>query len=624
VRVWDLAARTQLDAHEAHESTVAAVAITPDGRWGVSASWDRTVRLWPLGDGATPRVFQGHSDYVNGVAVSPDGRTLLSASSDQTLRLWEVPGGRVLHVLEGHDSQVSACAFGPDGRYAVSAGWDASVRVWDLESHSCVAVLEGHDGSVGTVAVSPDGRQAASGGVDGAVRVWDLRSRRAVRTLVGHSAEVTSVCFFLDGRHLASSSRDKTVRLWDLSDGRCLQTLPHKGAVLSLAALPAGNALLTGGTDLALRIWRLDWEPEARALPAWDEKARAHLATLATARAAPGTKTIRGMNVDTLVQDLRHRGFGGVHKGTVAARLDELAAHPEALTSAWDEIRSAAPAATRRVAAVQAARRVRRRLPRAQVVLAAAGLVFAVALGVVLFRPRHVGVSVSRHQAERTRQDLEVATLYDAGACSEEGGYDRYLELARAPVVAEETLSCLVKLRQPGLVDAYFASMQLDDPDPAASMRKRRLSIAFMTALGEPATGELCRALETGNDQAKWVAARALPAQANAAADACVIDATRHADPAVRAAATSALRLLIGAQRLTPERAWELVQPLTRDPEAKVRGEAVPAVAMFDFPHAIPALAGMEKDGEPSVASAARITTNALRNYRFMNPDKPY
>jgi WD40 repeat protein/serine/threonine protein kinase len=624
VRVWDLPARTQIAEHEGHESTVSAVAITPDGRWGVSASWDRTVRLWPLADGGAPRVVQGHSDYVNGVAVSPDGRTLLTASSDQTLRLWDLPAGRERHVLEGHDSQVSACAFGPDGRYAVSAGWDASVRVWDLETHSCVAVLEGHDGSVGTVAISPDGRQAASGGVDGVVRVWDLRSRRAVRTLTGHSAEVTSVCFFLDGRHLASASRDKSVRLWDLADGRSLQELPHKGAVLSLAALPAGNALLTGGTDLALRIWRLDWEPEARSLPAWDEKARAHLATLATVRAAPGTKTIRGMNVDTLVQDLRHRGFGGVRAETVAARLDELAAHPEAVTSAWDEIRSAAPAAQRRVAAAQAARRVRSRLPRLQVVLAAAGLVLALVLGIVMFRPRHQAVGLSRHQIERTRQDLQVTKLYDPGACPEEGGYERYLEMAKAPVVAEETLSCLTRLQQPGVVDAYFASMQLDDPDPATSLRRRRISIAFMTGLGETATSQLCRALETGNDQAKWVAARALPAQANPAADQCVVDAVQSGDAAVRAAAATGLRLVVGAERLPATRAWELVQALAQDADARVRAEAVPVVAMFDFPHAIPLLATMEKDADQTVANAARVTTNALRNYRFMNPDRPY
>jgi WD40 repeat protein len=625
VRVWDLTARAQRAVHEGHESTVSSVALTPDGRWAVSASWDRSVRLWPLADdGATPRVLQGHSDYVNGVAVSPDGRALLTASSDQTLRLWDLPGGRTLHVLEGHDSPVSACAFGPDGRYAVSAGWDSTVRVWDLETHSCVAVLEGHDGSVGTVAISADGRQAASGGVDGAVRVWDLRTRRALRTLAGHEAEVTAVSFFLDGRHLASSSRDKSVRLWDLDSGRCLQTLPHKGAVLSLASLPAGNALLTGGTDLALRIWRLDWEPEARALPAWDEKARAHLATLATVRAPPGTKTIAGMNVDTLVQDLRHRGFGGVRRETVAARLDELAAQPEAVTSAWDEIRSAAPAASRRVAAAQAAKRVRRRLPPAQVVLVAAALVFALVLGVVLFRPRKEGVGLSLHQAERARQELAVAKLFDTGACADEGGYEHYLELSRAPVVAEETLSCLTKMQQPGLVDAYFASLQLEDPDPTTSMRKRRLSIAFLTGLGEPATNELCHALQTGNEQARWVAARALPAQANSAADTCLVEAVQHADGRVRAAAVNGLRLIIGAKRLPPQQAWTLVQSLVKDPEPRVRAEAVAAVSMFDFPHAIPALALLEKDADATVAESARIATQSLRNYRFMNPDKPY
>jgi WD40 repeat protein/serine/threonine protein kinase len=624
VRVWDLATRAALASHAEHEATVSAVAVTPDARWGVSASWDRTLRLWPLADGGRARVLQGHTDYVNGVSVAPDGRSLLSASSDQTLRLWDLPGGRLQHVLEGHESQVSACAFGPDGRYAISAGWDASVRVWDLETHSCVAVLEGHDGSVGTVAISPDGRQAASGGMDTAVRVWDLRSRRAVRTLAGHTAEVTSVCFFLDGRHLASASRDKTVRLWDLESGRCLQTLTHTGAVLSLAALPAGNTLLTGGTDLLLRIWRLDWEPEARALPAWDEKARTHLATLATVRAAPGTKTIRGMNVDTLVQDLRNRGFGGVHRETVAAHLDELAANPEAVTSAWDEIRSAAPVAARRVAAAQAARRVRSRLPPLQVFLAVAALVFAVGLGVVLFRPRKVDIAFSVHQLARAQQDLAPARLYEGGECTDEGGYEHYLELTRAPVVGEETLSCLVKLQQPGLVDSYLGGLRFDDPDRLVSERNRRLAIAFMTALGERSTNELCLALQTGTDQAKWVAARALPAQENAAADTCILEAVLSPDPAVRAAAATGLRLLMGTQRVPPARGWELAQSLARDPDPGVRGAAIPAVAMFDFKHAVDTLTAVEKDGDAAVADVARRTTQELRNYRFMNPDRPY
>jgi predicted Zn finger-like uncharacterized protein len=624
VRVWNLALRTPLAVHDAHEATVSAVALTPDARWGVSASWDRTLRVWPLAEAGEPRVLQGHGDYVNAAVISPDGRTLLSGSSDQTLRLWDLPGGRERHVLEGHESQVSACGFGPDGRYAVSAGWDATVRVWDLGTHSCVAVLEGHEGSVGTVAVSPDGRQAASGGIDSAVRVWDLRSRRSVRTLAGHTAEVTSVSFFLDGRHLASSSRDKSVRVWDLESGRCLQTLPHTGAVLSLAALPAGNTLITAGTDLALRLWRLDWEPEARALPAWDEKARTHLATLATIRAAPGTKTVAGLDVDTIVQDLRNRGFGGVRHDTVAAHLDELASDPEAATSAWDEIRSAAPAAARRVAAAQAARRVRSRLPRMPVVLAAAGLLFALVLGIVIFRPKKVVLGLANHQVQRVRQDLAITKLFDAGECTDEGGYDHYLELSRAPSVAEETLSCLTKLQQPGMVDAYFAGLQLDDPDATVSLRKHRLAVAFMAGLGDRATVEECRALETGGDQARWVLARALPVQGNETAVTCLSDATRHGEAGVRVAALTGLRLVMAAGKIAPARAWELVEPLTRDPEPTVRAGAAESIAMFDWAHALPTLTAMEKDADPNVATVVRNTITSLRNYRFMNPDKPY
>jgi hypothetical protein len=191
-------------------------------------------------------------------------------------------------------------------------------------------------------------------------------------------------------------------------------------------------------------------------------------------------------------------------------------------------------------------------------------------------------------------------------------------------VVGEETLSCLVKLQQPGLVGAYFADLKLDDPDPVASQRKRRVAVAFMTALGERATTELCQALETGNDQAKWVAARALPAQANPAADRCILDNALSQDPGARAAAATSLRLLLSTQRIGPDRAWPLAQALTRDADLRVRAESVQVVAMFDFAHAIPALATLEKDSEPAVADAARRTTEALRSYRFMNPDRPY
>ena len=46
--------------------------------------------------------LQGHTSLINGVAVTPDGRYAVSASSDQTLRVWDLTSGKEARILQGH------------------------------------------------------------------------------------------------------------------------------------------------------------------------------------------------------------------------------------------------------------------------------------------------------------------------------------------------------------------------------------------------------------------------------------------------------------------------------------------------------------------------------------------
>ena len=50
------------------------VALTPDGRKGISGSYDETVRVWDLESGVCLKVLEGHTDHVTGVALTPDGQ----------------------------------------------------------------------------------------------------------------------------------------------------------------------------------------------------------------------------------------------------------------------------------------------------------------------------------------------------------------------------------------------------------------------------------------------------------------------------------------------------------------------------------------------------------------------
>jgi WD40 repeat protein len=117
------------------------VAVSPDGRWAVSASHDKTLKVWDLNTGQVLRALEGHSSKVNAVAVSPDGRRAVSVSGDNTLKVWDLETGRELRTLEGHSNHVNGVAVSPDGRRAVSASEDHALKVWDLETGTPLATF---------------------------------------------------------------------------------------------------------------------------------------------------------------------------------------------------------------------------------------------------------------------------------------------------------------------------------------------------------------------------------------------------------------------------------------------------------------------------------------------------
>ena len=73
---------------EGHTDRITSVALTPDGKWALTGSWDRTARLWDLRNpGSSPRVLSGHTDVVYSVALTPDGTRALTGSYDYTALL---------------------------------------------------------------------------------------------------------------------------------------------------------------------------------------------------------------------------------------------------------------------------------------------------------------------------------------------------------------------------------------------------------------------------------------------------------------------------------------------------------------------------------------------------------
>src|SRR5262249_40069618 len=156
----------------------------PGGLLLVSGHDDGAVRLWhyasrrlvcelraPIAPSGGP-----NDSTVSALAFSPDGRTLAVAAEDCRILLWDVVAGEPRGHLIGHPAPTPALAWPPAGRRLIAAGWDTTARVWDTAACLPIILLNSHAGQVQALALTPDGQRLACADSANAVHLWDMDS----------------------------------------------------------------------------------------------------------------------------------------------------------------------------------------------------------------------------------------------------------------------------------------------------------------------------------------------------------------------------------------------------------------------------------------------------------------
>lgn len=108
IHLWSVQTGALLDQLSGHEGPISTLAFTPDGKYLISGSWDRTIRVWSIFDRSqSSESLQLTSDLLR-VAISPDSSQIAASTLDGQLTFWNL--------------NTSVQESGLDGRRDVSGG----------------------------------------------------------------------------------------------------------------------------------------------------------------------------------------------------------------------------------------------------------------------------------------------------------------------------------------------------------------------------------------------------------------------------------------------------------------------------------------------------------------------
>lgn len=237
-----------------HIDKITSICFSPDGKFLLTGSNDKTAKLWDVITGKEIRTFKSHTNAVTSVCFSADGKFVFTSSKDSTARCWDVLSGKEKYRYLVKNSVVNGVAVSQDKKQVVTGGDDKTIRIWATEAEKETKSFTASD-KINSISLSKDGKHIAVGLNNFSIEIYSL-SGSLEMTLKEHTAKVNSVIFSSDNKYILSASDDKSAILWDAKSGKKIKTFSgHTDKVLSANISSNSSFITTGSADKTCKVW---------------------------------------------------------------------------------------------------------------------------------------------------------------------------------------------------------------------------------------------------------------------------------------------------------------------------------------------------------------------------------
>jgi RNA polymerase sigma factor (sigma-70 family) len=300
LRWWDMTNGKQIRVVEV-PGALMGLAISPDGQSILGTAYEGRLHTWETATGRETTPAHLPREKVGALAFSADGKHFVSATGPH-FSVWEWPTLKLLRTIElpkpaksPGENDCQALAISPDGRWLLTVahrswyreekglrfgyGADGVVDLWDLTNgqrirrlvdgqvvfKSATFTREGQLILVGGGGTIPAEGNRSAKSFEGEINLLDPLAARHVRSFAstagppkpGVSPRYTGGTLLApDGRTLYVAYSTGEIIGYEVATGQPRRTLAgHREYVGTLACVPDGRRLISGGVDGTALVW---------------------------------------------------------------------------------------------------------------------------------------------------------------------------------------------------------------------------------------------------------------------------------------------------------------------------------------------------------------------------------